>query len=67
MARGALGAADGPGGVQVTDEPITCPYVARDAAEEAAERGDTKEAVRLYELAARLARQQKRTLRGLKL
>lgn len=51
----------------MTPEPITCPYVARDAAEEAAERGDTREAVRLYELAARLARQQKRTLRGLKL
>ena len=51
----------------MTDELTSCPYTARDAAEEAAERGDTREAVRLYELAARLARQQKRTLRGLKL
>jgi hypothetical protein len=48
----------------VTHEPITCPYAARDAADEAVERGDVAEAVRLYRLAATLARQQRRALRG---
>ena len=47
------------------DDSLTCPYAARDAADDAVERGDVKEAVRLYELAARLARRQKRDLRGL--
>ena len=49
----------------MTDDAITCPYAARDAADDAVERGDVREAVRLYELAARLARRQKRDLRGL--
>ncbi len=49
----------------MTDDLTTCPYTARDAADDAVERGDVKEAVRLYELAARLARRQKRDLRGL--
>ncbi len=43
----------------------TCPHAARDAALEAEQAGDVREAVRLYELAARLARRQKRDLRGL--
>ena len=50
----------------MTDDAITCPYAARDAADDAVERGDVKEAVRLYELATRLAKRQKRELRGLK-
>lgn len=50
----------------MTDELTSCPYTARDAADEAMERGDLREALRLYELAARLAKRQKRELRGLK-
>lgn len=47
----------------MTDELTSCPYTARDAADEAMERGDLREALRLYELAARLAKRQKRELR----
>lgn len=50
----------------MTDDLTSCPYTARDAADKAMERGDVKEAVRLYELATRLAKRQKRELRGLK-
>ena len=50
----------------MTDHLTTCPYTARDAADEAMERGDLREALRLYELAARLAKRRKRELRGLK-
>lgn len=50
----------------MTDDLTSCPYTARDAADEAMERGDLREALRLYELAARLAKRQKRELRGLK-